>query len=94
MRSILGRSRLSYSCTNSKEFGDDFKGHVLGVWNLHIVACTSRNLFLTIPPAVEKQCSVAAKDNQLEPEEVQSSEESSDGWVKVEFSKEEELKKI
>ncbi|XLS80411.1 hypothetical protein HN51_046242 [Arachis hypogaea] len=48
----------------------------------------------TVPPAVEKQCSVAAKDNQLEPEEVQSSEESSDGWVKVEFSKEEELKKI
>ena len=52
-----------------------------------------------VPPAIEEQCSVAAKDTQLEPEqqmeeqeEVQSSEESSDGWVKVECSKDEELK--
>ncbi|XLS80410.1 hypothetical protein HN51_046241 [Arachis hypogaea] len=50
-----------------------------------------------VPPAVEEECSVAAKDTQPEPkqqmeeqEEVQSSEESS-GWVKVEISKEEEL---
>ncbi|MED6160628.1 Large proline-rich protein bag6 [Stylosanthes scabra] len=53
----------------------------------------------TVPPAIEEQCSVAVKDIQPEPEqqmeeqeEVQSSEESSDGWLKVEFSKEEELK--
>ncbi|XLR52832.1 hypothetical protein HN51_021049 [Arachis hypogaea] len=50
-----------------------------------------------VPPTVEEECSVAAKDTQPEPkqqmeeqEEVQSSEESS-GWVKVEISKEEEL---
>ncbi|XLR09634.1 hypothetical protein S83_037572 [Arachis hypogaea] len=52
-----------------------------------------------VPPAEEEQCSVAAKDTQPKPEqqieeqeEVQSSDESSDGWVKVEISKEEELK--
>ncbi|MED6139358.1 Large proline-rich protein bag6 [Stylosanthes scabra] len=52
----------------------------------------------TVPPATEEQCSFVVKDTQPEHEqqmeereEVQSSE-GSDGWVKVEFSKEEELK--